>query len=80
MIVHDLLRCFAQNAFDWILGKGLHVILHTVYKHLERFIKDEIMAHKDFYRCLIILGGSVASILIGLFCKNSMKKSIKFKI
>jgi serine/threonine-protein phosphatase 6 regulatory ankyrin repeat subunit B len=57
--VHDLLRCFAQNAFDWILGKGLHVILHTVYKHLERFIKDEIMAHKDFYRYLIILGGSV---------------------
>ena len=57
--VHDFLRCFAQNAFDWILGKGLHVILHTVHKHLERFIKDEIMAHKDFYRYLIILGGSV---------------------
>ena len=57
--VHDFLRCFAQNSFHWILGKGLHVILHTVYKHLERFIKDEIMAHKDFYRYLIILGGSV---------------------
>jgi ankyrin repeat protein len=57
--VHDLLRCFAQNAFDWIVGKGLHVILHTVYKHLERFIKGEIMAQNDFYRYLIILGGSV---------------------
>jgi ankyrin repeat protein len=57
--VHDFLRCFAQNAFDWILGKGLHVLLHSVYKHLECFIKDEIMAQKDFYRYLIILGGSV---------------------
>jgi serine/threonine-protein phosphatase 6 regulatory ankyrin repeat subunit B len=57
--VHDFLQCFAQNAFDWILGKGLHVLLHSVNKHLECSIKDAIMTQKDFYRYLIILGGSV---------------------